>query len=262
VAARSGAKTGLFAIISALAVVLLLLFFTSYLYHLPQAVLAIIVMMAVFSLIRIKPIVQAWKVDRVSASIGVITFIATLLMAPAIANGILLGVVLTILHYLVRIMKPRAEIVSRKSDGTLGGIRAHGLSPLSEYFVPVRFDGSLSFINVAYFEDIILEAHSEYPKAKVILVVGSGINEMDASGEEKVREIANRLHEVGVTLVFSGLKHQVWKVFLESGLVDELGRDAFYPDKQTALTVLCERYGGRCREVVGFSTEQRGAASV
>ncbi len=75
VAAKTGAKTGIFAIISALSVVLVLLFFTSYLYHLPQAVLAIIVMMAVFSLIRIAPLVHAWKADRISAIIGVITFL-------------------------------------------------------------------------------------------------------------------------------------------------------------------------------------------
>ena len=243
VAARTGAKTGLFAIISALAVVLVLLFFTPYLYHLPQAVLAVIVMMAVFSLIRIAPLVQAWKVDRVSAVIGVVTFVATLLMAPSIANGILLGVALTVLHYLIRIMKPRAEIVSRKLDGTLGGIRAHNLRPLSETFVPVRFDGSLSFINVAYFEDIILEAHSEFPRAKAILVVSSGINDIDASGEEKVREVAKRLRKVGVTLMFSGLKHQVMQIFVRSGLVEELGREAFFIDKQTALQTLSERYG-------------------
>ena len=88
VAARTGAKTGLFAIISAATVVIVLLFFTPYLYHLPQAVLAVIVMMAVFSLIRVKPLVQAWKVDRFGAIIGIITFFATLIMAPAIANGI------------------------------------------------------------------------------------------------------------------------------------------------------------------------------
>jgi MFS superfamily sulfate permease-like transporter len=243
VAARTGAKTGLFAIISALAVVLVLLFFTPYLYHLPQAVLAVIVMMAVFSLIRIAPLVQAWKVDRVSAVIGIVTFMATLLMAPSIANGILLGVALTVLHYLIRIMKPRAEIVARKLDGTLGGIRAHNLQPLSETFVPVRFDGSLSFINVAYFEDIILEAHSEFPRAEVILVVSSGINDIDASGEEKVREVAKRLRKVGVTLMFSGLKHQVMQIFVRSGLVEELGSEAFFIDKRTALQVLSERYG-------------------
>ncbi|MDZ7804841.1 SulP family inorganic anion transporter [Thiohalophilus sp.] len=249
VAARTGARTGMFAIISAIAVVLVLLFFTTYLYHLPQAVLAVIVMMAVFSLIRIRPLLQAWRVDRVSASIGVITFVATLLMAPAIANGILLGVVLTVLHYLIRIMRPRAEIVSRKVDGTLGGIDAHHLEPMSEFFVPVRFDGSLTFINVAYFEDMILEALSDFPRARAILVIGSSINEIDASGEEKVREIARRLKETDVQLMFSSLKHQVMQVMQSSGLVDELGEDAFFADKQTALETLEERFN---RGVVNF----------
>jgi len=238
VASRMGAKTGLFAITSALAVVLVLLFFTRYLYHLPQAVLAVIVMMAVFSLIRIKPLVQAWRADRISAVIGIITFFATLIMAPAIANGILLGIILTVLVFLINTMKPRADIVSRKPNGTLGGIKANRLEPMSEFFVPVRFDGSLTFINVAYFEDILLEAHADFPKAHTILVIGSGINDIDASGEEKIREVAARLRKVGVKLVFSGLKHQVRSILEKSSLVDELGEDAFYSDKESALAAL------------------------
>lgn len=243
VAAKLGAKTGLFAIISAAAVVLVLLFFTPYLYHLPQAVLAVIVMMAVFSLIRIKPLTQAWKVDRVGAIIGIVTFIATLVMAPSIANGILLGVVLTVIDYLIRTMKPRAEIVSYKSDGTLGGIKSHNLEPISDQFVPVRFDGSLTFANVAYFEDIILKALRKFPDAKAIVMIGSGINEMDASGEEKIRELNLRLEELGVKLMFSGLKHQVMKLLYVSGLIEEIGRDCFFSDKQTALKVLTAQYG-------------------
>ncbi len=242
VAAKSGAKTGLFAIVSALGVMLVLLFFTPYLYHLPQAVLAVIVMVAVFSLIRIKPLLQAWTVDRVGASIGVITFVATLIMAPSIANGILLGVCLTVLHYLIRTMKPRSEIVSRKSDGTLGGIEAHNLQPMSERFVPVRFDGSLTFTNVSYFEDIILEAQHRFPRARAIVVIGSGINDMDASGEEKVREVNARLNKLGVSLMFSGLKHQVLNLFKQSGLYEELGEDRFFCDKQTALRKLFSDY--------------------
>lgn len=242
VAARTGAKTGLFAIISAAAVVLVLLFFTEYLYHLPQAVLAVIVMMAVFSLVRIAPLVHAWRVDRVGAAIGIITFVATLLMAPSIANGILLGIGLTTLHYLIRTMRPRAEIVGRKADGTLGGLYTHGLQPISACFVPVRFDGSLTFVNVAYFEDVILEAHADFPQAKTILVIGSGINEIDASGEEKVREVAEHLREIGVTLAFSSLKHQVMQVFEQSGLVEALGQNAFFTDKEGAVRALTERF--------------------
>lgn len=244
VAAKAGARTGIFAIISALTVVVVLLFFTEYLYHLPQAVLAVIVMMAVFSLIRIKPLTQAWKVDRFGAVSGIITFFATLIMAPSIANGILLGVVLTVIHFLIKTMKPRADIVSRKPDGTLGGIKVHQLKPLSKHYVPVRFDGSLTFINVAYFEDMILEALREFPDAKAVLVVGSGINDMDASGEEMVRELANRLKdELDVKLLFSGLKHQVLNVFIDSGLVEEMGEDSFFSNKQLALDYLAGKYG-------------------
>jgi MFS superfamily sulfate permease-like transporter len=242
VASRTGARTGLFAIISALAVVAVLIAFTSYLYHLPQAVLAVIVMMAVFSLIRVRPLVHAWKVDRMGSSIGVITFFATLLLAPAIANGILFGVGLTVLHYLIRTMKPRVEIIGRKTNGTLGGIRSHQLQPISEHFVPVRFDGSLSFTNVAYFEDMILDAHAKFPNAKIILVIGSGINLVDASGVEKIQEVARRLRDMGVQLAFSSLKLQVLNVFEKSGLAQELGRDLFFKDKETALEQLTERY--------------------
>ena len=243
VAAKTGAKTGLFAIISAATVVIVLLFFTPYLYHLPQAVLAVIVMMAVFSLIRIKPLIQAWKVDRFGAVIGIITFFATLIMAPAIANGILLGLVLTVLHFLIASMRPRAEIVSRKPDGTLGGIRSHNLEPISDVYVPVRFDGALTFTNVAYFEDIILEAQRDFPEAKAILVIGSGINSIDASGEEKIREVNKRLSELGVKLMFSGLKYQVVKLFILSGLLEELGKERFFSNKEKALEELAEEYG-------------------
>jgi len=247
VAARSGAQTGLFAIISVVGVVAVLLFLTPYLYHLPQATLAVIVMIAVFGLIRIRPLVHAWKVDPQAAMIGVITFFATLIMAPQLANGILLGVALTVLWFLIRTMRPRADIVARKPDGTLGGLRAHGLTPVSRHFVPVRFDGSLTFINVAYFEDIILEARAEYPDARAILVIGSGINEIDASGEEKVRELALRLRETDVELVFSGLKQQVRRVFERGGLIDLLGDESFFTDKERALQVLSDRYGTEVR---------------
>jgi MFS superfamily sulfate permease-like transporter len=243
VAAGSGAKTGLFAIVSVAGVVLVLLFLTPYLYHLPQATLAVIVMIAVFGLIRIEPLVHAWKVEPQAATIGSITFVGTLVMAPNLANGILLGVILTVLWYLIRTMRPRAEIVSRKPDGTLGGIRAHNLKPVSRRFVPVRFDGSLSFINVAYFEDVILEAHADYPEAEVILVIGSGINEVDSTGEEKVRDIAQRFKELGVTLMFSGLKQQVLRVFERGGLVELLGNSSFFADKERAMQTLMGRYG-------------------
>ena len=238
VAARIGARTGVFAIVSALAVVAVLLFFTPLLYHLPQAVLAVIVMMAVFGLIRVQPLIHAWHVQRGDAAIGLITFVGTLAMAPAIANGIVLGVSLTVVAFLLRLMKPRAEILGMREDGVLAGLDTHGLKPVSESVVPIRFDGSLVFASVAYFEDIVLEARVRFPSAKTILIVGSSINRIDASGEEKIRDMAQTLKEAGVVLAFSGLKKQIRDAFDAGGLTELLGRENLYVTKEHALRVL------------------------
>ncbi len=242
VAAQTGARTGLFAIISALAVVVVLLFLTPLLYHLPQAVLAVIVMMAVFGLVRVQPLIHAWRVDRAGAMIGVIAFIATLAMAPAIANGIMVGIVLTMVAFVLRVMKPRSEVLGLGSDGILTGIKANSLPPVSEKFVPIRFDGAIMFANVAYFERAISEAHNTFPKADTILIVGGGINWIDASGEEKIREMTNCLKNAGITLAFSSLKQQVRSSFERSGLTSLIGKDNIFRSKGEALVVLTKLY--------------------
>ena len=238
VAARMGARTGLFAVVSALAVALVLLFFTPYLYHLPLAVLAVIVILAVFDLIKIRPLVAAWKVDRLGALTGVITFAATLSMAPNIANGVVLGVILTVMLQLVRQMKPRAAILGRMADGTLSDLKSHRLPPASDLFITLRYDGSLDFLNTSHFEDAILLAHAEFPKAKVILVIGNGINSIDASGEEKIREMGLYLRRAGVTLSFSSLKRPVRDSFDRAGLSKLLGEENLFKSRDLAFQAL------------------------
>lgn len=242
VAARMGARTGLFAVISALAVALVLLFFTPYLYHLPLAVLGVIVMLAVFGLIKIQPLVMAWRVDRVGALIGLVTFAATLLMAPALANGVLVGVVLTVLSLLVRQMKPHAAVLGRTPDGSLSDMKAHGLPPISNHFAVVRYDGSLDFLNAAHFEEAILQAHAEFPQARTILVIGNGINSIDASGEEKIREIAGYLRAVNVTLAFSSFNQPVREKFLRAELPRLLGEENLFKTRESAIQALEARY--------------------
>ncbi|WP_428086719.1 SulP family inorganic anion transporter [Candidatus Thioglobus sp.] len=242
VASKIGACTGLFSIISALAVVVVLLFLTPLLYHLPQAVLAVIVMMAVFGLVRVQPLIHAWRVDRASAIIGMVAFVATLAMAPAIANGIMVGIVLTMVAFVLRVMKPRSEVLGLGSDGILTGIKAHNLAPVSQSFVPIRFDGAIMFANVAYLERAISEARSDFPEARTILIVGGGINWIDASGEEKIREMAVSLHNIGITLTFSSLKQQVRNSFECSGLDTLIGEGNIFHSKGEALTALTKHY--------------------
>jgi SulP family sulfate permease len=107
--------------------------------------------------------------------------------------------------------------------------------PPSDVVTAVRFDGRLYFANVAYFEDAILEAVADNPKAPYLLIVGDGINEMDASGEEVIHHLVERLRGNGVTVVFSGLKKQVIDVMRATGLLDHVGQANIHATADLAL---------------------------
>lgn len=242
VAAKSGARTGFYAIVSAVGVIITMLYLTEYFYHLPQSVLAAIVMSAVFGLIDFKSLRHAWRVNRSDGVVGLATFIATLWMAPQLANGVLVGVVLTILIFLYGVMQPRSEVLGRAADGSLAGAISHDLPPISDDYVVLRFDASLVFINSAFFEQAVMKAISQFPDAKTVLVIGNGINRIDATGEEKLRALASDLKRAGITLALSGLKKPVREALDRAGLDTVIGRENLFPNKEMALGVLDARY--------------------
>jgi len=231
---NAGAKTGMSSVFSGIFVLLTLLFLTPLLYHLPQAVLAAVIMMAVIGLINFKAILHAWHTHKHDGIASAVTFIATLAFAPHLDEGILIGAGLAIVLYLYRTMQPRVAILGRHQDGTLRDAKVHGL-PMSEYIIAIRYDGSLYFANVPYFEDTVLEAVSQCPRAKHILIMANGINQLDASGDEVIHHLVERLRSNDIRVVFSGLKKQVLDIMRHSGLLNYIGENNIFFDENKAL---------------------------
>jgi SulP family sulfate permease len=231
---NSGAKTGLSNVYVGLFVLLTLLFLTPMLYHLPQAVLAAVIMMAVVGLINFKAMRHAWHTHKHDGIAAGVTFVATLVSAPHLDNGIMVGAGLAIVLYLYRTMTPRVAILGRYHDGTLRDVNVNKL-PRSERVVAIRYDGSLYFANVSYFEDTILEAVSASPLASHLLIVSDGINQLDASGDEVIHHVVERLRANGIRVVFSGLKKQVLDVMKYSGLFDYVGQGNIFANEDQAL---------------------------
>jgi len=234
---NAGAITGMSSVFTGLLVLLTLLFLTPLLYHLPQAVLAAVIIMAVIGLVNFDALKHAWQASRHDGAAGIVTFAATLAFAPHLDNGIVVGAGLAILLYLLRTMKPRVAILGRHADGTLRDAAVHDL-PASDVVTAVRFDGRLYFANVAYFEDAILEAVANNPRAPYLLVVGDGINELDASGEEVIHHLVDRLRSNGVSVMFAGLKKQVIDVMRATGLLDHLGEGNLFATADMALEAI------------------------
>jgi SulP family sulfate permease len=234
---NAGAKTGMSSVITAVFVLLTLLFLTPLLYHLPQAVLAAVIIMAVIGLVNFAAVKHAWQANRHDGVAAVVTFISTLAFAPHLDKGIIVGAGLAIGLYLYRTMTPRVAILGRHPDGTLRDAKVHDLPP-SKVVTAVRFDGRLYFANVAYFEDAILEAVAANPEARAVLVVGEGINEIDASGEEVMNHVVQHLRDAGIEVSFSGLKKQVVDVMRATGLLAFIGESRLFATADAALEAI------------------------
>lgn len=240
----SGAVTGFSSVVSGLAVALTLLWLTPLLYHLPQATLAAVIIMAVISLIKVAPVIHAWKAHRADGVVAMVTFALTLLWAPHLDQGILAGVALSLVLYLLRTMRPRFAVLSRYRDGTLRDIAVHRL-PTSPKISVVRFDGSLYFANAGYFETRVLGVVADNPELEILIIDAEGINQMDATGEDVLHHLTERLRAQGIEVLIARMKKQFMDTIRRTGLIRVIGEDHVFSRVDHALEYAWGRLGDR-----------------
>ncbi|MES9819457.1 MAG: solute carrier family 26 protein [Candidatus Thiodiazotropha sp.] len=239
---NAGAITGFSSIVTGLVVMITLIFLTPLLYRLPQATLAAVIIMAVINLIKIDPIIHAWKAQPHDAIVAVITFVLTLIFAPHLDKGIIIGVLLSLGLFLWRTMRPRFAQLSRYKDGTMRDIRVRHL-PTSPVISVVRFDGSLYFASAGYFETKMLGVVAANPELKYIILDGEAINQIDATGEEVLHHLWERLQAQGIHLVVARMKKQFMDTIRRTGLKDKMGDDTFYSRIGLALNYVWNQLG-------------------
>jgi MFS superfamily sulfate permease-like transporter len=244
---QSGAVTGLSSVFTSLAVGIVLLFFTPLLYYLPQAVLAAVIMMAVIGLINVSGFIHAWKAQWYDGLFSVITFVATLYTAPHLDKGIMIGVVLSLGMFLYKSMRPKVTTLAMYPDHSYKSARDFGLKEC-KHIAMIRFDGSLFYANAGYLEDRITEIMLSMPELRHILIVGNGINDMDASGEEMLSLIVDRVRSAGYDISFAGLNENVISVMKRTHLYEKIEERNIFSTTPQAVETIHSRSHTRCGE--------------
>ena len=231
---QAGAVSGLSSVFTSAMVVIVLLFFTPLLFHLPQAVLAAVIMMAVIGLINASGFIHAWHAKWYDGLISIISFVATLAFAPHLDKGIMIGVVLSLGVFLYKSMRPRLGILSRAEDLALRDAQVHGLMECAHVDM-VRFDGPLFFANASFLEDKITERMRAKPELKHIVLVANGIADVDASGEEALSLLIDRCRNAGVDVSLTGVNEAVCDVLKRTHLYEKIGEDHIYSTMEKAI---------------------------
>ena len=234
---QAGAVSGLSSVITSLMVIITLLFFTPLLYHLPQAVLASVIMMAVIGLVNVSGFIHAWEVQWYDGLISIITFVVTLAVAPHLESGIYIGVGLSLAVFLYKSMRPKISILSRDKDQALKDSFVHELATCAHIQI-IRFEGPLFFANASYLEDEINDRIQQATDLKHFIIACNGINDIDASGQEALALIIQRLRSAGYGVSLSGLNDAVYRVLARTHLLEEIGEQNIYSTMEKALAVV------------------------
>jgi len=232
---QSGAKSGMASIISAVLIILTLLFLTPLFYYLPNAILASVIMVAVFGLIDIKEVVHLWHSNRTDLVMLLVTFIATLTLG--IEQGIGVGVILSLAMVIYRTTRPHVAELGRVPGTDLyRNVNRFPEVEEREDMLIVRFDAQLYFANTNYFKDKLDELAAEKGDAlKVIIINAESINNMDSSAIHALKEMVEEYHNFGIDIFFSGVKGPVRDAMARANLMEAVGPKKFFMSVQDAV---------------------------
>lgn len=199
----SGAATQVANLVSAVVLVISLLFLTPYLFSLPKAVLGVIVIMSVLPMIDFKHIRRCWAFNKADAISLLFTFLSSLLLGVEI--GIWAGIACSLILFMHRTTHPHIAEVGRAEGGYFRNVNRLNVKTQRDT-VYLRIDENLFFANVQYIENYIMERCGQSQDVKHLVLIFSSVSSVDESALETLETLILNLREADITLHLSDVK--------------------------------------------------------
>ena len=230
---KAGAVTPMASLISAALIAMTLLFLTPLFYHLPKAVLAAIIIVAVSGLVDIKLPISLWKNHKVEAGLLFVTFIVT--ATVGMTQGIGVGVGLSIVVLVFKQMRPHfAEL--GEIEGVFRNVKRFENALVRENLLIVRFDASVNFANHRFLNYSIKNLiDSRKGKVETIILCAESIGYIDASGLAGLENLIDDLEKRGISFRLSAAIGPVRDIIGTSELMNKIGKTRCFTNIATAI---------------------------
>ena len=226
---QSGAKTGVASLVCALVVAIILSFFTHWIFYLPKAVLGAIIIVAVIQLIDIKYAIRLYNSRKDEFAVLLLTFILTLFVG--ITQGILFGIILSLLLLVYRVSKPHYAFLGRiRNTNYFQNIeRFPDEVTVREDLVILKFDAQLFFGNIEFFKKLVFEAvEKNSKKIKGFIINARSINYIDSTAAEELVLIIKKLQKKDIRVMVVGAIDPSRDIIINSKLIDILKKQNLF----------------------------------
>ena len=230
---QAGAKSGLASLISAGLIILTLLFLTSYFYYLPNAVLAAIIIVAVYGLIDYKEAIHLWHTDKTDFILFMAVAAGTLILG--IEEGILLGVVLSLTVLIYRVSYPHfAQLGKVAESGEFRNVKRFPDAEVDENTLVFRFDAPIFFANLNYLRDKINDLLSKNKNIKFLILDAGPVSSIDSSGVHMLSDLSTDLNNEGKVLLIANMIGPVRDALKKADVMHKIGKNHFFTSVQSA----------------------------
>lgn len=231
---QAGARTQLAAIITAGAILLILLALTPLFYYLPNAVLGAIIVAAVSSLIDYKEAMHLFRLKKADGWMFLVTFISTLTIG--LDEGLLIGMVFSLALFIWKSAYPHtAELGYLEGEGIFRNIQRYPQAKTYPDILILRVDASLYFANVKFLEDRIAQDLARRPQIKEIIMDLSGVNDIDAVSIDALEHLMEAYGHQGIRFSYASMKGPVRDLVAHAGWERKYGDRIHYPSIPHAL---------------------------
>lgn len=238
---QANVQTPMANVITSAVIVATLLFMTPIFYYLPMPILAAIIIVSALNLIDISEFIFLYTTKRSEGLIAIFTAVSTLLIG--IQEGILLGVVASMINMLYKYSRPSvAELGIIPGTRLFQNLERNPEAKTIDKILILRVDASFSFINADFFRDYVLKkSHERNESTEYVIIDGSTINTLDTTAIDQIKSMASTLKNWDIELYITGLKGPVRDIIDKSGLREYLGKDHYYREPHEAVKAILEK---------------------
>jgi len=219
----AGARTPLSGLVAALVTLVVVVFFTGLLRHLPQPVLAAIVLVAVTGLVQVTALKHIWHFSRTEFAVAAVAFLGVL--GSGLLNGVLLGVALSIVLLIGRASRPRVIEIGRVPGTTyFADLQRDPRNMRVPGALVVRSEGALLYFNIDHVRDRVmaLVAAAAAKPAIVVLFMGS-VPYVDLAGAELLTDLRRTFGKERIEFRLAEVRGGVREALIRTGAEDAIG---------------------------------------
>jgi SulP family sulfate permease len=220
---KAGARTSLALVFASITLALCLLFLTGLLENLPKAVLAAVVLTAVYGLLDFPALLHMWRVSRLDFYAAAIALGAVLLLG--ILQGILLAALASILLLLMRMSRPHVAFLGRIPDtNNYSDMDRHPENEPLSGVIAFRPEASLIYVNAdTVMESVLNRLRAAGPEAIRLMVCDlSAAPYLDLAGSRMLHDLHSKLVSQGITLRIVGAHGSVRDLLRAEGIEDKI----------------------------------------